>query len=137
MNVTKTLRTWTNEEKFIFEGLSIQRAALIPHHNIEADIGINIYIMVAPKNQDSQELEFEKTFHALSFEQRCELMVRDICLSLDGFRAQNDLNVRCFSKLGPPISKDCMNSHPGPKEKTLPTPSPDQVLNGGFEEQQG
>ena len=69
--VTKTLLAWTNEEKFIFEGLSIQRVTLISHHNIEADIGINIYIMVAPKNQDSQELEFENTFHALSFEQRC------------------------------------------------------------------
>ena len=65
---TRMSLAWRNEDKFIVDELAIQRVALIPHHNIDAGIGINIYIMVAPKKQDSQELEFEKTFHSLSFE---------------------------------------------------------------------
>ena len=87
-NVTRTSLAWINEDKFIVKELAIQRVALIPHHNIEAGIDINICIMVAPKNHDSEELEFKKTLHALSFEQRCGIMVRHICLSLEPFRAQ-------------------------------------------------
>ena len=86
--VTRTSLALINEDKFIVEELAIQRVALITHHNIEAGIDINICIMVAPKNQDSQELEFKKTLHALSFEQRCGMTVRHICLSLEPFRAQ-------------------------------------------------
>ena len=86
--VTRTSLALINEDKFIIEELAIQQAALIPHHNIKASIDINIYIMVAPKNEDSQELEFKKSLHALSFEQMCGMTVRDICLSLEAFGAQ-------------------------------------------------
>ncbi len=86
--VTRTSLTWINDDKFIIEEMVIQRVTLISHHNIEVRIGINLYIMVAPRNQDLQELEFMKTLHALYFEQRCGLMVRDICVSLEAFGAQ-------------------------------------------------
>ena len=86
--VTRTSLTWINEDKFIIEEMVIQRVALISHHNIEVGIGINLYIMVAPRNQDSQELEFMKSLHALYLEQRCGMMVSDICLSLEAFGAQ-------------------------------------------------
>ena len=126
-----------NEEKFILEELAIQRVVLVPHLDIEVDIVISMPITVVPKNEDSQEREYRPTFPALSLEQRCGMMVRDMYLSLEAFKAQLDSKVRSCTKSGPPISKDCTKSHVGPNCKELPTPSLDKVLNGLFEYQHG
>ena len=134
---TRTSLAYINEDKFILEELAIQRVALVPHLHIEVDIVISMPITVAPKNEDSQEREFRPTLPALSLEQRCGMMVRDMYFSLEAFRAQLDSKVRCCTKSGPPISKDCTKSHVGPICKELPTPSLDQVLNGLFEFQHG
>ena len=56
------------EDKFIPVELAIQRVARILHHGIDAGIFIIINVTVAPKNQDSQDREFEQTLLALSLE---------------------------------------------------------------------
>ena len=107
------------------------------HHGIESDIGVSINITVAPKNEDSQEREFGQSFPALSLEQRCGMMIRDMYCILESFEAQLDSKVRSCSKWGSPILKDYTKSNSGLNKKTSPTPSLDKVHNKLFEDWQG
>ena len=107
------------------------------HQDIESDLGTSINTTFASKNHDFQDREFGPTVPAPSLEHSCGMMIRDMYLSLEPFGAQLDAKVRSYSKLGSLVSMDRTQSHSGPKEKTLPTPSPDAVLNGLFEDQPG
>ena len=70
------------------------------HHGIESDLGTSINITDACTNHDIQDREFGPTFPTLSLDQSCEMMIRDIYLSLEPFRAELDAKVRSCSKLG-------------------------------------
>ena len=70
------------------------------HHGIESDLGTSINITDASKNHDFQDREFGPTLPALSLDQSCGMMIRDIYLSLEPFGAQLDAKVRICSKLG-------------------------------------
>ena len=70
------------------------------HHGIESNLGTSINITDASKNHDFQDREFGSTLHTLSFDQSCEMMIRDIYLTLKPFVAQLDAKVRSCSKLG-------------------------------------
>ena len=70
------------------------------HNDIESDIGTSINITVASKNHDFQDREFGPTVPALSLEQSCGMMIRDMYLSLEPFGAQLDAKVRSCSKIG-------------------------------------
>ena len=60
------------------------------HHGIESDVGTSIKITDAFKNHDFQDREFGPTLRTLSLDQSCGMMIRDIYLSLEPFRAQLD-----------------------------------------------
>ena len=107
------------------------------HHGIECDLGTSIKFKDASKNHDFQDREFGPTVPVQSLEQSCGMMIRDMYLSLEPFGAQLDAKVRSYSKLGSSVSMDRTQSHSGQNENTLPTPSPDMVLNGLYEDQQG
>ena len=70
------------------------------HHGVESDLGTSINITDASKNHDFQDREFGPTVPALSFQQSCGMMIRDMYLSLEPFGAQLDAKVQSFSKLG-------------------------------------
>ena len=70
------------------------------HHGIESDLGTSIKFTDASKNYDFQDQEFGPTLHTLSLDQSCGMMLRDIYLRLESFRAQLDVKVRSCSKLG-------------------------------------
>ena len=70
------------------------------HHGIESDHGTSINITDAYKNHDFQDREIGPTLPALSLDQSCGMMIRDIYLSLEPFGAQLDAKVRSCSKLG-------------------------------------
>ena len=70
------------------------------HHDIESELGTSINITDASKNHDFQDREFGPTLHTLSLDQSCGMMIRDIYLSLEPFRAEFDAKVRSCSKLG-------------------------------------
>ena len=58
------------------------------HHGIKSDLGTSIKITDASKNHDFEDREFGPTLHALSLDQSCGMMIRDIYLSLEPFGAQ-------------------------------------------------
>ena len=64
------------------------------HHGIESDLDTSINITDASKNHDFQDREFGPTVPALSLEQSCGMMIRDMYLSLEPFGAQLDVKVR-------------------------------------------
>ena len=64
------------------------------HHGIESDVGTSIKITNSSKNHDFQDREFGLTLPALSLDQSCGKMIRDIYLSFEPFGAQLDVKVR-------------------------------------------
>ena len=70
------------------------------HHGIESGLDTSINITVASKNHDFQDREFGPTLPALSLEQSCGMMIRDMYLNLEPFGAQTDAKVQSCLKLG-------------------------------------
>ena len=104
------------------------------HHDIESDLGTSINITVASKNHDFQDREFGPTVPALSLEQSCGMMIRDMYLSLEPFGAQLDVKVRSYSKLGSSVSMDRTRSHSGPNVKGSLAQSLHKVLSVLFDD---
>ena len=70
------------------------------HHGIESDLGTSINIADASMNPDFEDREFGPTLPALSLDQSCGIMIRELYLSLEPFGAELDAKVRSCSKLG-------------------------------------
>ena len=105
--------------------------------DVEAGIDTSINVTVAPKYQDSQDREIRPTSPALSSEQRCGMVIRDMYLSLESFRTKLGSKVPSCSKSDSPILMDWLRSHSGPNVKALLAQSLHKVLIGLFDIQKG